>query len=204
MYPIYPSNEPAGQPGYLPYFYNAGLFVKHLVPAVDTRPQGYRQGDSADDFSSGFPSVPGFEHVQTVEQIIAHGYFAVPSSNPITALISDKAHTARLGLDDVIHQVRSRYEIYERNIEELNQAVCEVNNCLFRQLAEHGTLVANQRQQYAVAKQTQKLYEQQRDERTTLWKDVSTLKLVLPETAQNYLAAYRKAAILRENPGDAQ
>ena len=204
MYPIYPSNEPAGQPGYLPYFYNAGLFVKHLVPAVDTRPQGYRQGDSADDFSSGFPSVLGFEHGQTVEQIIAHGYFAVPSSNPITALISDKAHTARLGLDDVIHQVRSRYEIYERNIEELNQAVCEVNNCLCRQLAEHGTLVANQRQQYAVAKQTQKLYEQQRDERTTLWKDVSTLKLALPETAQNYLAAYRKAAILKENPGDGQ
>jgi hypothetical protein len=54
-----------------------------------------------------------------------------------------------------------------------------------------------------VAKQTQKLYEQQRDERTTLWKDVSTLKLALPETAQNYLAAYRKAAILKENQGDA-
>lgn len=204
MYPIEPSNEPAGQPGYLPYFYQWGHFLQYAVPPAFAPSHSYQARPSSDDFASELSPGRLLGYGQTVEQIVAHGYFAVPNANPITAIISDKAHTARLGLVDVIQQIRSRYEIYQRNIEELNQAVCEVNNCLFRQLAEHGTLVANQRQQYSTAKQTQKLYEQQRDERTTLWKDVSTLKLVLPETAQNYLAAYRKAAILRENPGDAQ
>ena len=91
-----------------------------------------------------------------------------------------------------------------RNMEELSESVCEVHNGMFRQLADHGTLVANQRQQYAVTKAVQKVYEMQREERVNLWRDVSRLKLGLPETAQEYLAAYRKVALLKETEGDAQ
>jgi len=202
MYPMQLSNVPAGQPGYLPYFYQWGHFLRYAVPADLAPSRSYQTGPSGYDFASDLSPNRIFGGGQTVEQIVAYGYFAVPNANPITSIISDKAHTAKIGLDDVIHQIRQRYDIYEQNVYELNQAMCEVNNGLFRQMADHGMLVANQRQQYSVTKQIQKLYEQQRQERTDLWRDVSRLKLGLPETAQNYLAAYRKAAILKENPGD--
>lgn len=204
MYSNQPSYEPAEQAGYQPYFYHAGLFARYLVPAVNARPQRREQTGSTYDFSSDYPAGVRPNQFQTVEQIITHGYFSVPDANPITALISDKMHVSKLGLDDVIHQVRSRYDIYHRNIEELNESVCEVHNGLFRQLADHGTLVANQKQQYSVTKQVQKLYEQQREERSNLWRDVSRLKLALPETAQLYLSAYRKVALLKDNEGDVQ
>lgn len=192
-------NAPAVTAGYVPYFYYSGLFVRYLVPAVDTARPAPRHEYR---FGEGTGVARDFGPVQTVDQVIARGYLAVPYANPITALISDKTHIARLGLDDVITQIRSRHEIYERNIEELNQSICEVHNGLFRQLADHGMLVANQRQQYSVTKQVQKLYEQQRQERTDLWRDVSRLKLAFPETAQQYLGAYRKLAILREEEGE--
>lgn len=201
MYSNRLSSGPAAQVGYVPYFYYAGLFSRYLVPAVDTaRPAAHR----AVPFAEESPFGSDFGPAQTVEQVVARGYLAVPYANPITALISDKAHVARLGLDDVITQIRSRYEIYERNMDELQEAVCEVHNGLFRQLAEHGTLVANQRQQYSITKQVQKLYEARREERTDLWRDVSRLKLALPETAQQYLGAYRKLAVLREEAGDSE
>jgi hypothetical protein len=136
-----------------------------------------------------------------VEQVISRGYLAVPEADPITALITDKQHVAHLGLDDMISQIRNRYQIYHRNMYELNESVCEVHNGLFRQLADHGTLVANQRQQYSVTKQVQKIYDMQREERINLWRDVSRLRLGLPEIAQAYLSAHRKVAALES--GDA-
>ena len=203
MYSTSPSNEPAVQVGYIPYFYEAGLNLRYAIGSGPVRKTSDHQAYSTYDFSSDLSPTRAFGSVQTVEQVIAHGYFAVPRGDPVTAIISDKKHTSRLGLDDVISQIRQRYEIYQGNTYELNQAVCEVHNSLFRQLADHGVLVANQRQQYSVTKQVQKLYEQQREERSDLWRDVSRLRLGLPETAQNYLAADRKATILKENPGDA-
>ena len=203
MYQDQQLNVPAEQAGYQPYFYHAGLFSRYLVPAVNARPSRYPAPKISHEISLDSGLVPGFEYPQTVEQVVARGYFAVPYANPITALISDKMHVSKLGLDDVIHQVRSRYEIYHQNMEELNESVCEVHNGLFRQLADHGTLVANQRQQYSVTKQVQKIYDMQREERINLWRDVSRLKLELPETTQEYLTAYRKVALLKENEGDA-
>ena len=44
----------------------------------------------------------------------------------------------------------------------------------------------------------QGLYEQERLERTELWKDVSRLRGLIPESAQLYLAASRKRSILGE------
>ena len=41
-----------------------------------------------------------------------------------------------------------------------------------------------------------------RGERTSLWKDVSRLRLALPESAQQYLGAYRKMAAFTDVTGD--
>jgi len=48
------------------------------------------------------------------------------------AFISDKKHTARPGLDDVIWQIRRRYEVYQRNTYEIELAKCAAINCLFK------------------------------------------------------------------------
>lgn len=200
MYPDEPYYLAPQRAEYAPYFYQAGLFARYLVPAVQARlhPQSTLPVLLNDPWLDA--AGPRAGPVQTVEEVIARGYFAVPNANPITALVTDRLHSSKLGLDDVIHQIRSRYEIYQRNIEELHESVCEAQNAVFRQLADHGMLVANQRQQYSATKQIQKLYEQQREERINLWRDVSRLKLTLPETVQQYLGSYRKAAILRESP----
>ena len=201
MYSTNPSNVTAGQAGYAPYFYQAGLYLRYDLGTGNHRIRSQDHASSTYDFASDVPLFAGMGPIQTVEQVIAQGYFAVPRVNPISALISDKTHTARLGLDDVIHQIRARYELYQRNIEELHESVCEAHNSVFRQMADHGLTVANQRQQYSVSKQVQKIYELQREERVNLWRDVSRLKLGLPESAQQYLTAYRKMRLLTE--GDA-
>lgn len=197
------TQTPAFGGSYVPYFYQAGLYVRYSIPPSAVRRRAPEYAVSSYDFTSDLIGARPYAGQRTVEQIIAQGYLAVPRSDPVTALIGDKQHTARLGLDDMIHQIRQRYEIYQQNMDELNEATCEAHNGLFRQMADHGMRVANQRQQYSADKMIQKLYEMQREERINLWRDVSRVRLGLPESAQLYLAAYRKAVLLRDTEGDA-
>jgi len=186
---------------YVPYFYESGLYLWQAVvgsqrPRTDTTAPYGRY-----DFSTDRPSSPLPVRGQTVEQIIAHGYLAVPDSEPEMALISDRQQTSWLGLEDTIAQIRNRYRLYNTNCYELDLAVCEANNAVHRQEAAQGA-PANERQRYSAQKAIQAIYEQKRAERVTLWRDVSRLRQVLPETAQQYLAAYRKLSILYDTPGE--
>ncbi len=117
------------------------------------------------------------------------------------AIITDKRHTSWLGLDDVIGQIRNRFELYERNIYELELAKCAAINASYTHEAWHGPI--DSRIEYSVNKRLDKLYKDQREERTSLWRDISRLRLSLPESAQAYLTAYRKLSILRQPIGDA-
>ncbi len=200
MYTTIFPNSPAPSGGYVPYFYEAGLFLSYNEPSDRLRQQPLSQSYASYDFSSDRSWAPS-RQPQTVEEIILSGYFAVPAGDAETAIISDKKQTSWLGLEDAIRQVRNRYELYHRNMYELHQGVCEADNAIFRQVAAQGA-PADNRQQYSASKLTQELYEQMRGERVDLWKDVSRLKQTLPEVAQNYLAAYRKVAILEDDKGD--
>ncbi len=134
-------------------------------------------------------------------RLSVEGYLAIPDSEPETALISDKMHTAGLGLDDVISQIRKRYAVYEKNIYELEWAKCEAINCLYRHRGYHGP--TDSKIEYSVSKRLNDLYMEQRAERVNLWRDVSRLRLQLPENAQQYLSAHRKVSILQDDEGDA-
>lgn len=202
MYTTTHPNSPATSGGYVPYFYEAGLYLSRSLPTGVTPKQAPAGTYGRYDFSSEQHPWEPSRQPQTVEQIVLSGYFAVPIGEVETAIISDKNHTARLGLEDTIRQVRNRYELYQRNMYELHQGVCEADNALFRQVGAQGA-PADNRQQYSASKLTQELYEQMRGERVNLWKDVSRLKQFLPEAAQNYLSAYRKMAILEDDKGDA-
>jgi len=193
------SNGPVFDGAYVPYFYQSGRFLAYGLPleggSTARSSWAYARYDFATDTQP-------LARSQTVEQIIAHGYFAIPGGEPETAIISDKKQTSWLGLEDTIRQVRNRHELYHRNMYELHQGVCEADNAVFRQVASQGS-PADNRQQYSANKLIQGLYEQMRLERVNLWKDVSRLRQTLPENAQNYLAAYRKTAILEDSMGDA-
>lgn len=200
MYPSMTIGRPHFGPEYVPYFYAAGRFTSYDLPCSPASLEVRFVPASSYDFTSDLVQRRGYPAPQTVEQVIRRGYLAIPDSEPETALISDRKHTARLGLDDVISQVRKRYEVYDKNIDELEWAKCEAINCLYRHEGYHGP--TDSKIEYSVSKRLTELYMEQRAERVNLWRDVSRLRLQLPENAQQYLSAYRKVAILEEDKSD--
>jgi len=200
MNPNQTIGKPHFGPEYVPYFYASGRFTAYDLPRARALPE-VRFVPASYDFSSDLVQRRSYFVPQTVEQVIRRGYLAIPRSEPETALISDKKHTARLGLDDVIGQVRKRYALYEKNMYELELSKCEAINCLYRHIGHHGP--TDSKVEYSVSKRLNDLYQEQREERTNLWKDVSRLRLQLPENAQQYLSAYRKVSVLEDNKGDA-
>ena len=139
---------------------------------------------------------------QTVEQIISDGYLTVPTGEPVTAIVSDKKHTSRLSLDDAIGQIRQRYELYDKNIYEIELAKCGAMNVFLVHYDRVKPAQPDDRIYYSLNKNLQVLYQQQRDERVNLWRDISRLRQSLPENAQQYLASCRKASILENYQGD--
>ena len=186
---------------YVPYFYQSGLHA--LYPSL-ARQSGPRDRPLTPTFGLSPAEAAvwqGLREPQTVEQIIARGYFAVPYADPTTALIGDRKHTSWLGLDDMIRQIHGRLEIYRQNMDELDQSVCEADNAVFRQEADQGC-PADARQRYSANKLIQTIYEQKRAERVNLWRDVSRVRTELPEAAQQYLSSYRKLSILSDIQGE--
>jgi len=189
---------------YTPYFYQSGKFLVHDMPDKTGSREPPGQSGSGYDFTSDLLQTRVYPRSQTVEDIIQRGYFAIRESEPETAIISDKKQTSGLGLSDIICQVRQRYEIYERNIYQIELGKCYTLNSVFTVEAHRGGVPPNSREAYSLNKSLGEFYEQERDERVRLWQDVSRLKQTLPELAQQYLSAYRKVSILEDDSeGDA-
>jgi hypothetical protein len=95
-------------PNYVAYFYESGIVHRYLEGKNSLFAGLYGVSPATYDFSSDFVGKTAFPRTPTVEQIIANGYLAVPKTDPVEAIISDKKHTAWLGLDE--HHSRPRYE----------------------------------------------------------------------------------------------
>jgi len=195
------SKGPVFEGRYVPYFYQSGKFLTYDIPYRGSKSAYF--GESAGyDFTSDIVPKNNWPRQPTVEDIISRGYFAAPKSDMETAIITDKKHTSKLGLDDVISQVRDRYQIYEKNMYQIELGKCYAMNSIFSVEADRGGVSMSSREAYSLSKSLREFYEQQRDERRSLWADVSKLKLLLPEQAQSYLSSYRKLAILDSLEGD--
>ena len=195
--PIIRRNE---DPNYVAYFYESGIVQRYLGSKNDVFVDLNNRPPATYDFSSDLTGRTRFHQTPTVEQIIASGYLAIPRGDPVKAIISDKKNTSWLGLDDVISQVRKRHELYHTNMYGLELGKCAAINSLHDHEAHHGP--ADSRIEYSLNKRLDGLYKDQREERINLWKDISKLRLLLPENAQNYLTAYRKLSILEDSKGD--
>jgi hypothetical protein len=185
---------------YVVYFYESGLSRQYLQRPKDMLAKLSYGPLPLYDFSSDLSGRRAWPKRQTVEDVIRSGYLSVPQAQPETALISDKSHTAWLGLDDVISQIRQRYQVYQTNLYEIEISKCSVINSLYTHEAWHGP--SDSKTEYSVNKRLDRLYQQQRDERIELWRDVSKLRVLLPENAQEYLGASRKLALLEDPRGD--
>ncbi|MBL7184983.1 MAG: hypothetical protein ISS70_01545 [Phycisphaerae bacterium] len=185
---------------YVVYFYESGLSTQYQQRQKNLLTKSNYGPTAVYDFSSDLFRKPTWPVQQTVEDVIRNGYFSIPKSEPETAIISDRKHTAWLGLDDIVGQIRNRYEVYRGNIYDIEVAKCAVINTFYTHEAWHGP--SDSRVEYSVNKRLDGLYESQRDERINLWRDVSKLRLLLPETAHQYLRGYRKVAILEDPKGD--
>lgn len=195
------SKGPVFDLGYMPYFYQSGKFLLYNLP--DTISHSRDFGSSAGyDFTSDLIQNKNWPRSLTVEDIVTRGYFAVPKHEMETAIISDKKHTSKLGLDDIIGQIKDRYQIYKRNMYEIELGKCYAFNSAHSVVADRGGVCLNSREVYSLTKSLREFYEEQRDERRSLWADVSKLKLLLPEQAQSYLSSYRKVSILENLEGE--
>ena len=185
---------------YVIYFYESGLSQQYQQRQENLLARLNYGPAALYDFSSDLSARRSWPMSQTVEGIVRNGYLSVPRSEPETAIISDKRNTSWLGLDDVIAQIRNRYEVYESNSYGLEISKCAAINGLHEHEAYHGP--ADSKVEYSVNKRLDGLYSEQREERVNLWRDVSKLRLLVPEQAQNYLSAYRKVSILEDVKGD--
>jgi hypothetical protein len=149
---------------------------------------------------SSYCGATSIDQPQTIEQIIASGYFAVPAGDPITALVSDRTFTSKLGLDDMVTQIRERYQIWEHNREQIEISKLAAINAVHDWEALHGSV--DGKQFSALHRTLQQLYQEQREERVNLWRDISRLREGLPPVAQEYLSAYRKQTLLEDNGGE--
>jgi hypothetical protein len=195
------SNGPVFDSGYMPYFYQSGKFLSYDIPHRVPK-SAYFGASAGYDFTSDIVPNTSRPRGPTVEDIINNGYFPIPKSESETAIISDKKQTSALGLGDIISQVRQRYEIYERNIYQIELGKCYTISSQLAVESSRGGVCMNSKEAYSLNKSLRELYEQQRDERVRLWQDVSKLKQTLPEQAQQYLSAYRKVSILEDDRGD--
>jgi len=201
MQPYQVPNGPVFEGPYIPYFYQAGLYRSYTLPTQS--PFSHYAGSlSRYDFSRQQSPIGPPPYPQTVEQIVARGYFAVPYGQPETALISDKKETSWLGLEDAIRQIRKRYEVYERNVYQIELGKCYAISSQLGLIAERGGVRASSRESYSLTKTLRELYEQERDERVRLWQDVLRVRMALPEAAQQYLSSYRRLALLEDSGGD--
>ena len=186
---------------YVPNSYGFRQLHGYEHPMKGSRPQAKTEPYAVYDFSLDAAARPQNDGPQTVEQVIYQGYLSVPRSEPEIAIIHDKKRTAWLGLDDVIAQVRQRYDVFAQNIYEIEKAKCDAINALFAWEARYGW-PANAKQEYILGKRLQALYADQRKERVAAWRDISRLRQSLPEAAQKYLSAFRKLTVLEDTRGD--
>ena len=180
----------------VPFSYQVVPYTAPGTPPPDDRgvpggSAGGAAGRSRYDFSSE----------QTVEDLIARGYLAIPTGDPVTAMLTDKRHTTWLGLDDAIRLIRTRQDAYRQNMDGILYATAAATNALHTWEAERGW--PSDRQLDNTHKTLQNLYAQQREERVSLWRDIARVRATLPEVVQLHLAAHRKLDLLDDTDGDA-
>jgi hypothetical protein len=135
----------------------------------------------------------------TLDRIVSDGRLPVPKADPAEAMLVDRQRTQQLGLDDAITQLQWRYDLYREHMDELQQTELTVLNA-------HHTwhdfwAIVDERRDPELRKQLETVAQQRREERLSLWRDLSWLRQAVPDWAERYLSAYRKVQLFKDGGG---
>ena len=135
----------------------------------------------------------------SVDQVVMNGYMPICHTEPIGGILGDGKTASWMQVDDLICQIRSRYEIYSLHMYGLLREEILTRNAAMNWHRPPGWTPMEDPD---VLRSVQALESQRRQERTGLWRDVSQLRQSLPQLAREYLSAHRRSEILRD--GDDQ
>ncbi|AQT68732.1 hypothetical protein STSP2_01904 [Anaerohalosphaera lusitana] len=116
-----------------------------------------------------------------------------PSENSEENIFADKQKTSYLALENIVAQIRKRYEIYDSNIRVLEYSKIKLKEHFYQWPQQLGLWPPGHKEM--LSEQMNQLYQKQLDEKVSLWKDVSKLKLMLPQSLNDYLSIKRKSDI---------
>ncbi len=167
--------------GYRPYTGMKGATLREIASARQEPRSGLLLNDAGP---------------QTVEQLVARGELFMPPCDPELAILHDKRHGSWLALDDQISQVQERRRLYETNMTDIEWGKCHAFTDLYR----HGW-PPSPPQEDIFDKRMDQLYAEQRAERVAAWRDISQIKLQVPEAVLNYLSAFRRTELLKDLEG---
>ena len=130
----------------------------------------------------------------TIDAIVRRGRLLAPDADPITAGLTDRRYTMSLGLDDVIRQIEQRLELYRLHMAGLTEDELSARDAAQSWFDITGIVDGGHDPE--LQGQLREIDQRRRDERLSCWRDLSRLRQSLPQWAQDYLAAYRRAQIL--------
>lgn len=176
---------------------DAGPYARRPADYLRVPPASYGAGGGAgggDSAVSPYDAKAG-SRLPTLDGLVESAYVSVGTADPVTAILGDKRRVAGLGLGDLVEQVRRRIRLYEQHMDELEQSKIAATNAARNWLDLSGRVDAGR--DPALLSIIQELEGQQREQRLSLWRDMSTLRQSLPTWLQDYLSASRRAAWLQ-------
>lgn len=181
----------------------AGQYLAAYSPTASSadRPIPSSQPNATPSFDNLTEHVRMSKRELSIADIVRDGGLRVRDAPLETALITDRRDVAQFGLADGIEQIRARIELYYRNLRGIAYATVAATNAIHTWRAERGW--PSDRQLDNLHKTLQGLYEQERGERVSLWRDLSRIRQTVPEWAQQYLASVRKVDLLEVGSRDA-
>ena len=120
------------------------------------------------------------------------------STEPVTAMLNDRIQVQSLALDDVLRQIKERITLYHQHVDELEHAKVAVRN-VRRRWTDPMDKIGEVPDPELVS-EIHNLESQQRQERLSAWKDLSSLRQQVPEHWQQYLGAQRQQSCLPPPP----
>lgn len=130
----------------------------------------------------------------SIEDLLQGIWRSPGSADIVQGLFDDRLRSHTFELGDVLEQIRERVAIYRQHFDELEQAKLDVKNVRHRWTDPLGRLGAVADPDLVSA--LHDLDAQQRQERLSCWKDVSSLRQQVPEHWRQYLGAVRQYTLL--------
>jgi hypothetical protein len=140
--------------------------------------------------SHDLPRRPG------IEQLLDGVWHSKNANDPAANMLEDRLSIGSFALGDVLRQIRDRLTIYHRHLEELEQAKMQFRT-VRKQWLDPQDRFGHLPDPEGVTV-LQGIDAQQRAERLSAWKDISTLRQRLPEHWQGYLSACRQYNLLND------